>query len=159
MLNVYTYPIPRPRESIDLSMIPLNELADAVMDIFHHQTSVHLWFGYLDGWMLSPHEEVLLRKALRKFECTLVSFFPLSLSHAWQNEIHTLYTADPHGASSIDNHGGIVHDGSSVGHGHSSEQHAAEQRNHKNRKARSSSKRTVETGSHSSSNHYSAGSS
>ena len=146
MLNVYTFRVPRPQNTIDLSMIPLSELADAVMDIYHHQTSANLWFGYLDGWMLTPHEEVLLRKAIRKFECTVVSFFPLSLSHAWQNEIRTIYTADPHGASSTHNNGSIVHDRSSSGHEQPDSQPAPERNDHQNRKARRPQARRVQKG-------------
>lgn len=117
MLDVYTYRIPRPPECIDLSLIPLDELTPAVLDICAHQRDSILWFGYLDGWMLNAREEVLIRKALRKFTCVLVTHFPLSLSLAWQNEIQTIYTAEGNGASYSDNHGGAVHDGREAGHG------------------------------------------
>jgi hypothetical protein len=92
MLTVYTYPVPRPAGALDLSLMPLDELADAVSDICNHQRDAVLWFGYLDGWMLVPREEVLIRKALRKFPCVLVTSFPLALSPAWKNEIDVLYT-------------------------------------------------------------------
>ena len=74
MLEVYTFKVERPPHWIDLSMTPLEELAQTVEDICVHQTDVRLWFGYLDGWMLTPHEEVILRKALRKFTCGVVAF-------------------------------------------------------------------------------------
>ena len=117
MLDVYTYPLPRPAECLDLSLTPLDELADTVLDICSHQRGAVLWFGYLDGWMLAPREEVLIRKALRKFTCVLVTCFPLSLSLAWQNEIGTIYTVDGNGASYSDNHGGTVHNEREAGHG------------------------------------------
>jgi len=118
MLEVYTFKMERPLHWIDLSMTPLDELAQTVEDICAHQTDVRLWFGYLDGWMLTPHEEVILRKALRKFTCGVVTAFPLSLSHAWKNEINTLYTERPHGFTDTDNDGRIVHNGSQVEHRH-----------------------------------------
>lgn len=121
MLDVYTYSIDRPPQSLDLSLTPLDELADAVMDIYDHQRDVVLWFGYLDGWMLTPREEVLLRKALRKFDCALVTCFPFSLSLAWQNEIKTIYTTGGNGAPHTDNDGGAVHDGREAGHGQARE--------------------------------------
>ena len=119
MLDVYSYPIPRPPGSLDLSLTPLDEIADTVLDICAHQKDVVIWFGYLDGWMLTPRDEVLLRKALRKFTCVVVSCFPVAFSLAWQNEIRTIYTARGNGASYSDNNGGAVHDGREAGYGHS----------------------------------------
>jgi len=113
-LTVYTVRRSRPPQSIDLSTIPLADLAATVEDIYHHQTSAHLWFGYLDGWMLTPQDEVRIRPALRKFACSLVSGFPLSLSLAWKNEIETVYTTDPNGPSELDNDGRAVHDGNAT---------------------------------------------
>jgi hypothetical protein len=92
MLTVYTYPTPRPQGALDLSLTPLDEIADAAMNVYNHQRDIVLWFGYLDGWMLTPREEVLLRNVLRKFPCVLVTAFPLALSPAWKNEIDILYT-------------------------------------------------------------------
>jgi hypothetical protein len=130
MLDVYMYPIPRPPGSLDLSQTPLDSLADAVVDICDHQRDVVLWFGYLDGWMLNPREEALIRKALRKFTCILVSCVPLALSVAWQNELRTIYTAKPYGATHIDDNGSAVHDGSKTGYGDSGEHTTAGQFNH-----------------------------
>ena len=119
MLVVYTHPHPRPTSALDLSLIPLDELADAVTDIVDHQVGdgIRLWFGYLEGWMLTPREEVLLRKAIRKFECHMVSCFPLSLSLSWQNEINTIYTSDSNGSSHTHDNGRSLHDGRQVGYG------------------------------------------
>lgn len=113
--------MPRPEGVLDLSLTPLDELAVAVLDICDHQRDCVLWFGYLDGWMLNPREEVLLRKALRKFECILVTCFPLALSLAWQNEINTIYTANTHGAPHINDNGSLIHDECKTGYGQAGE--------------------------------------
>lgn len=140
MLTVYTVKAPRPAGALDLSLTPLEELTDAALAFADHQTSGSVWFGYLEGWMLTARDEALLRRVLRKFECFLVTAFPVSLSHAWQNEIGTIYTADPNGPSNTHNDGGLVHSGSSTGYGHSSADSSAEQRPHQNRKARRTAK-------------------
>ena len=82
MLTVYMFRRDKPPGAFDLSIIPLDELADAVTAIVAHHTSGHLWFGYLEGWMLTSREEVLLRPALRNFPCSCVCLFPLALPHA-----------------------------------------------------------------------------
>ena len=87
MLTVYTYPIPKPEDCFDLSIVPLSEFVDTALSALNHQTKAKSWFGYLDGWMLTPQEEVLLRKVIRTFPCILVSHFPFSLSNAWKQEI------------------------------------------------------------------------
>lgn len=125
MLTVYTYRIPRPADVIDFSLTPLETLAESALAVLSHQKSARIWFGYLDGWMLTPHEEVLLRKVIRAFPCIVVSRFPLSFSLAWKNEIDTIYTAEPNGDSHTDNDGRSVYDGSSTGHNQSRAQFAA----------------------------------
>jgi hypothetical protein len=118
MLTVYTYPHPRPSHAIDLSCTPLQELAESVQDIVHHQKEdTTLWFGYLEGWMLAPHEEVILRKAIRKFQCLVISHVPMAFSHSWKNEIDWVYTERPHGHSDTDNNGSAVHDGREIRYG------------------------------------------
>ncbi len=92
MLTVYTYRIQKPTECFDMSGIQLDEIADALTAIRSHQRTAKIWLGYLDGWMLTPMEEVILRKVIRDFECILVSKNPFSLSQAWKNEIETIYT-------------------------------------------------------------------
>jgi len=116
MLTVYTYRVPVPHGAIDLSGLPLDELADAALAIFHHQKEATIWFGYLDGWMLTPPEETRLRAVLRAFPCCLVTHFPFALSHAWKNEIETIYTADPNGLSNSDYNGCALRDGSASEH-------------------------------------------
>jgi hypothetical protein len=105
-----------------LSVIPLDELADHAADILAHQRNARLWFGYLEGWMVTPQEEVRLRKVLRAFPCALICAFPCALSQAWKNEIDTIYTTEPHGDSDTDNNGGSVQHGRSVGYGHTGAQ-------------------------------------
>ena len=117
MLILYTYPRFRPQKTIDLATVPLQEFAHTVQNIVDHQKDVELWFGYIDGWMLTPHEEVILRKAIRKFECHAVSFFPLAFSQCWKNEIRFIYTDNPHGEPDTDNNGSSVHYGSAIGYG------------------------------------------
>lgn len=105
-----------PKDCIDLSRIPLDELVDAALAVYHHQKHVKIWLGYLDGWMLTPHEEVSLRKVIRTFDCSVISCFPISFSHAWKNEINTIYTAEVNGDSNTDNNGSSVHNGRAFGH-------------------------------------------
>lgn len=117
MLIVYTYPQTRPKHMIDVSTILLDDFAQTVDNITQHQKDVQIWFGYIDGWMLNPKEEVILRKAIRKFECHLVSFFPLSLAQSWKNEIRTIYTDRLYGDAYANNNGSTVHDGGAIGYG------------------------------------------
>jgi hypothetical protein len=112
MLTVYLYKVPRPAKALDLSLTPLDDLADSAMAFYSHQTSGSIWFGYLEGWMLTPQQEALIRPVLRKFDCILVTAVPLSLSHAWQNEIETIYTADPNGPANTHDDGRSLHNGS-----------------------------------------------
>lgn len=116
MLTVYTYPIPRPAGVIDLSTTPLDTLVDSATAVLTHQKSATLWFGYLDGWMLTPHEEVRLRAVIRAFPCIVVSQFPLSFSLAWKNEMDSIYTPLSHGDSHSHHHGSSVHDRNSFGY-------------------------------------------
>ncbi len=117
MLTVYTYAAPKPPRSIDLSTVPLDDIADTVQDICAHQQGVTLWFGYMDGWMLTPREEVLLRPALRSFDCHVVTAFPLALSQAWKMEVDTIYTERPHGDPDTDHNGRSLHDGGAIEYG------------------------------------------
>jgi hypothetical protein len=116
MLTVYTYPTHPPKDCINLSGIPLNTFLDSTLAVYHHQKNVKIWFGYLDGWMLTPHEETLLRKVIRTFPCYAVSCFPVSFSYAWKNEIDTIYTAEVNGDSNTDNNGSSVHNGCTIGY-------------------------------------------
>lgn len=148
MLYIYTYAIPKPDKCFDLSTTPLDELCDAVIAIVNHHKEGHLWFGYIDGWMLHPREEVILRKAIRKFNCSVVSFFPLSLSHAWKNETFCVYTDGEvyDGIPQTHNDGRLVCDGRAHGHGQASSQPTSGERNHQDRETGSSKKRRVKEG-------------
>lgn len=108
MLTVYTYPIQKPKGCFDLSVLPLDELCENALSIHEHQKDAVIWFGYLDGWMLNPREEVLLRRLLRSFECIVVSHHPLSFSHSWKNEIDWIYTKPDNGAPDVDNDDSVV---------------------------------------------------
>lgn len=112
MLTVYLNRIPCPAGALDLSLTPLDDLSESALAFYSHQHSGSVWFGYLEGWMLTPYQEALLRPVLRKFACSLVTAFPLSLSHAWQNEIDTIYTSNPNGPPDSHHNGGIIHHGS-----------------------------------------------
>jgi hypothetical protein len=114
MLTVYTYPIPKPADCYDVSKLSLEDgFLETVRSIIEHQKEGTIWFGYLEGWMLTPHEEVILRKAIRNFHCIVVSHFPLSFSQAWKNEIDWVYTIRKHnGSTNTDNNGRFIHDGS-----------------------------------------------
>lgn len=138
MLTVYTYKVPKPVECFDMSGIPLDELTDTLLSIVDHQTIGHVWFGYLDGWMLTPREEVLLRKAIRKFPCSCVSFFPLAFSQAWKNEIDFIYTEPVNGTSSINHNGRIVCNGIENGHERSCSGFTSDGKYHQNRETGSS---------------------
>lgn len=120
MLTVYTYNLPKPPQgAFDLSTTPLATLVEHAMAIHDHHTTGTLWFGYLDGWMLTPQEETILRKVLRKFPCSCISHFPLAFSQAWKNEVDFIHVeAQLHddGDTSTNNNGGTVHDRSEVGH-------------------------------------------
>ena len=135
MLTVYTYSIQKPADVFDLSETPLEQLADMATAILtHHKTAV-IWFGYLEGWMLTPMEEVRLRKVIRAFPCTAVSRVPLSFSNAWKMEIDTIYTTSPHGHSDSDHDGGPVHDGRKVQHDTLTGVLASDGRPHQDREA------------------------
>lgn len=131
MLTVYTYRIPKPADAIDFSLTPLDTLVESSLAVLAHQKTATIWFGYLDGWMLTPQEETLLRKVIRAFPCVVVSTFPLSFSLAWKNEIDTIYTAERHGNSNSHNHGGAVHNRSSSGYNTLSLQFAADSQHSK----------------------------
>jgi hypothetical protein len=114
MLTVYLKQIPKPKDCFDLAGLPLDELIPALVSINSHQRTGTIWLGYLDGWMLTPHEEVILRKAVRTFNCIVVSCYPLSFSYACKNEIDFVYGEDLNGSSGINDHGGALHDGCKV---------------------------------------------
>jgi len=114
MLTVYTYLIEKPPDCYDMSKLSLDDgFLDTIKSITEHQKTGTLWLGYLEGWMLTPHEEVILRKAIRQFHCIVVTRFPLSFSHAWKNEIDWVYTnGEDNGSPNSHDNGCFVHNGS-----------------------------------------------
>jgi hypothetical protein len=114
MLTVYTYLIEKPPDCYDMSKLSLDDgFLDTIKSITEHQKTGTLWLGYLEGWMLTPHEEVILRKAIRQFQCIVVTRFPLSFSQAWKNEIDWVYTnGEDNGSPNSHDNGCFVHDGS-----------------------------------------------
>jgi len=90
MLTVYTVPVPRKPEWIDLSGIPLDELVDSALAVLAHQPIATVWFGYLEGFMLTSQEEIRLRPVLRAFPCHVVCSMPLLLPFAWKTETETI---------------------------------------------------------------------
>jgi hypothetical protein len=108
MLTVYIYRISKPAECFDISEIKLDEIADTLTSILSHQKSAKIWLGYLDGWMLTPMEEVILRKVIRKFECIVVSKNPYAFSSAWKNEISTIYTNNGNNGEANSNNNGCA---------------------------------------------------
>ena len=148
MLTVYTYKVPKPSGCFDLSILPLDNWMDTVLDLVAHQTTGVLWLGYLDGWMLTPHEEVVFRKAIRQFDCILVTHFPLSLSHAWKNEIDWVYTIQRNGSPNTHNNGRSLHDGGSPQYGHARSRPPTYGFGHQDREAGSPQEGIVKARSH-----------
>ena len=55
MLTVYTYPIPKPDDCYDVSKLSLEDgFLETIRSIIEHQKGGTIWFGYLEGWMLTP---------------------------------------------------------------------------------------------------------
>ena len=146
MLTVYTYKRPPPSGYIDFSGLPLDELTESALAVFSHQKDAKIWFGYLDAWMLTPQEDVLLRKVIRTFQCGLVTHFPLALSQSWKNELEIIYTAEVNGDSYTDHNGCLIRHGSPSEHNNVSREVAPDRGHHQNRKARRSEARRVQKG-------------
>lgn len=146
MLTVYTYKIPAPEGCIDFSGIPLSELTDSALAVFSHQRDAKIWFGYLDAWMLTPQEDVLLRKVIRTFPCILVTHFPFAISQSWKNEIDTIYTAELNGDSYTDHDGCLVRHGGPTEHNDAGRETAPDGGHHQDREARRPQARRVQKG-------------
>ena len=116
MLNIYffleDFTTLRKKCTIDLSLVPINSLADECDQVLQHQQDCIIFLGYLEpGWMLDPKDEGRIRRLIRKFECHLICLHPQSLPFSWKNEIMIAYTK-----SSLNQNGTteIINDGSSV---------------------------------------------
>ena len=94
---------------IDLSRVPLNELANESMSIVNHHSNCAIFLGHLEpGFMLDSISQVILRKLIRKFPTGIICKFTESLPFSWKNEIDTLYIQKPlnsNGSTSFINNG------------------------------------------------------
>jgi hypothetical protein len=87
MITLFLTKVEKPKDvTIDVSDVSLDLLTETLINIYSHHQSAVIWIGYLEGWMLSPIEETLLRKVIRKFPCYIVTNNVFSFSHAWKNE-------------------------------------------------------------------------
>jgi hypothetical protein len=94
---------------LDLSKVPLDELANESMAIVNHHSNCAIFLGHLEpGFMLDSISQVILRKLIRKFPTGLICKFTESLPFSWKNEIDTLYIQKPlnsNGSTSFINNG------------------------------------------------------
>lgn len=95
MLNIYTklqyFLEDTPFDFIDLSNVPTNKLADKMDTIYDHYTSGNIYIGFLEPiLMLTPQEEVRMRKVFRKFEVFVIVGNPFILPFSWKNGIRKL---------------------------------------------------------------------
>jgi len=103
---------------LDLSKIPLSELANESTSIVNHHSKCSVFLGYLEpGWMLDLPSQTILRKLFRKFSVGLVCNFTESLPFSWKNEIDSLYIQKPlntNGSTSSLNDGSSLHNESQI---------------------------------------------
>jgi hypothetical protein len=94
---------------LDLSRVPLDELANESMSIVNHHSNCAIFLGHLEpGFMLDSISQVILRKLIRKFPTGIICKFTESLPFSWKNEIDTLYIQKPlnsNGSTSFINNG------------------------------------------------------
>lgn len=94
---------------LDLSKVPLDELANESMAIVNHHSNCAIFLGHLEpGFMLDSISQVILRKLIRKFPTGIICKFTESLPFSWKNEIDTLYIQKPlnsNGSTSFINNG------------------------------------------------------
>jgi hypothetical protein len=97
---------------LDLSKVPLNDLANESMAIVNHHSNCAIFLGHLEpGFMLDLTSQVILRKLFRKFPTGLICRFTESLPFSWKNEIDTLYIQKPLNTNGSTN---SLNDGSSL---------------------------------------------
>jgi hypothetical protein len=110
---------------LDWSDSSPEELVTLAETAVQHHTDVVVFLGALEGWMLSPLQEIRMRPLIRKFPVAVVCKYPVGLSAAWKNELSAIHVA-------YGNHGYThSHDDGRAGthavpneHGHSPEQAA-----------------------------------
>lgn len=117
MLNIYfflkDFTELRKKCTIDLSLIPINSLANECDQILQHHNESKIFLGYLEpGWMLDPKDEARIRRLIRKFECFMICLHPQSLPFSWKNEIGLAITNNPlnskNGTTEIINNGSSI---------------------------------------------------
>lgn len=96
---------------IDLSKVPLVDLASECDSIVSHHKNCTVFLGYLEpGWMLDSPSQTKLRKLIRKFPVGLVCYFLESLPFSWKNEIDILYLNETkNGSTTIIDNGSSLH--------------------------------------------------
>lgn len=99
---------------LDLSKHPSANLASESSSIVSHQSNCCVFIGYLEpGWMLEPTHQVILRKLIRKFPVSMVSFYMDSIPFSWKNETEVIYIGKPlnsNGTSNSVDDGGSIQD-------------------------------------------------
>lgn len=101
---------------IDLSKVPLVDLANECDSVVNHHKNCIVFLGYVEpGWMLDSSSQTRLRKLIRKFPVAMVCYFLESLPFSWKNEIDILYLKDSkNGSAPTFNHGSNLHHESKV---------------------------------------------
>ena len=103
---------------LDLSKVPLDELANESMAIVNHHSNCAIFLGHLEpGFMLDSISQVILRKLIRKFPTGIICKFTESLPFSWKNEIDTLYIQNPlnsNGSTSFINDGSSLQNKSQI---------------------------------------------
>ena len=103
---------------LDLSKVPLDELANESMAIVNHHSNCAIFLGHLEpGFMLDSISQVILRKLIRKFPTGIICKFTESLPFSWKNEIDTLYIQKPlnsNGSTSFINDGSSLQNKSQI---------------------------------------------
>jgi hypothetical protein len=103
---------------LDLSKVPLDEIANESMAIVNHHSNCAIFLGHLEpGFMLDSISQVILRKLIRKFPTGIICKFTESLPFSWKNEIDTLYIQKPlnsNGSTSFINDGSSLQNKSQI---------------------------------------------
>lgn len=103
---------------LDLSKVPLDEIANESMAIVNHHSNCAIFLGHLEpGFMLDSISQVILRKLIRKFPIGIICKFTESLPFSWKNEIDTLYIQKPlnsNGSTSFINDGSSLQNKSQI---------------------------------------------
>jgi hypothetical protein len=90
MLNVYTRIDDClqdvPSDAIDLSKVMTHELCEKLETIYNHHKTGSIYLGFVEPLcMLSPQEQIRIRKVFRKFEVYLIVANIFILPFSWKN--------------------------------------------------------------------------